>query len=301
MVRFRPIPRARPLGPGRVGRGARPRRAVLGLLVAPVLVLAACFPPAEEQDAGSSEDFVNQAEQDVTHGGSVPQRLAVDVIEVLPHDVTAFTQGLEVADGVLYEATGRVGSSWVRATDLGTGERLAHEDLPPPLFGEGITVVDDRLWQLTWQDGTALLRDRHTLRELDRVEYAGEGWGICHDGDRLVMSDGTDVLTFRDPETFAELGSVAVTNAGAPQRNLNELECVDGGVWANVWFSEDILRIDPGTGAVTDVVDASGLLPPEEQAGVDVLNGIAALPGTDEFLITGKLWPSMFRVRFVDG
>ncbi len=161
--------------------------------------------------------------------------------------------------------------------------------------------MDRSVWQLTWREGYALRRDRDTLAELDRVGYDGEGWGVCYDAqaDRLVMSDGTAELSFRDPETFALLGTVTVREDGRPVDMLNELECVDGTVWANVWLTDRIVRIDPAHGVVEAVVDASGLLPPDQRAEADVLNGIAAVPGTDTFLITGKLWPTIFLVRFV--
>lgn len=237
----------------------------------------------------------------VTDSGSVEQ-LRVEVLEVRPHDRTSFTQGFELVDGVLYEGTGLVGQSAMLATDPETGERLERVDVPAPLFGEGITVVGDRVWQLTWQDGVAIERDRATLAEARRVEYEGEGWGLCHDGSRLVMSDGTDTLTFRDPATFEERGEVRVTDAGAPVTDLNELECAGGAVWANVWQTDRIVRIDPASGAVTASVDAAGLLAAhtteDERRGADVLNGIAAVDG-ERFLITGKLWPVMFLVRFV--
>ncbi|TWF92511.1 glutamine cyclotransferase [Saccharopolyspora dendranthemae] len=218
---------------------------------------------------------------------------------MLPHDRSSFTQGLEIADGTLYEGTGLRGSSVLRAADPLSGSARHEARLPAEFFGEGITVTGDRIWQLTWQEGVAFERDRATLRELRRVEYPGEGWGLCSDGRRLVMSDGSDRLTFRDPVTFAQVGEVSVTQEGSSVEELNELECVGGQVWANVWGSDEILRIDPASGQVTAVVDAGGLLRPEQQAGADVLNGIAAVPGTDEFLITGKKWPAMFRVRFV--
>ena len=218
---------------------------------------------------------------------------------VLPHDRSSFTQGLELADGTLYEGTGRHGRSALRALDPGTGRVLREERLPAALFGEGITVVDDRIWQITWEEGVAIERDRASLRELRRVRYPGEGWGLCRDGSRLVMSDGSDRLSFRDPATFAPLGQIAVTLEGRPVPEINELECTGGQVWANVWGSDRLLRIDPASGRVTAEVDASGLLPPGERAGTDVLNGIAAVPGTDEFLLTGKLWPHVYRVRFV--
>lgn len=247
------------------------------------------------QDGGQNDQ--KQTDQSIGHSGSVPHLRRV-VVKVLPHDRTSFTQGLEIADGLLYEGTGRRGESVVRAIDLTTGKVRGEVRLPDDFFGEGITVTGDRIWQLTWQEGVAIERDRHTLRELRRVRYSGEGWGLCFDGRRLVMSDGSDELTFRDPRTFQPVGRVPVRLGGRPVEELNELECVDGQVWANVWGSTDIVRIDPASGQVTAVADASGLLSEEEQAQADVLNGIAAVPGTDEFLITGKYWPWMFRVRF---
>lgn len=231
---------------------------------------------------------------------TVPTNLKADVLETIPHDPKAFTQGLELDGGVLYEGTGLEGESTMRATDPETGTVRKSTPLPGDMFGEGITVVGDTIWQLTWQDGVAIKRDRQTLAEKGRASYAGEGWGLCHDGRRLVMSDGTNRLTFRDARTFDETGHVDVTDAaGRPVDQLNELECDGGHVYANVWQTDRIVRIDPVSGEVTATVDLTGLLPAEDRAGADVLNGIAAIPGTDEFLVTGKLWPAMFRVRFV--
>lgn len=233
-----------------------------------------------------------------------PPQLRVQVLATLPHDKTMYTQGLEIADGMLYESSGRVGESRVRASALSgpaaAGAAVLREAvLPAPLFGEGITVAGSRLWQLTWTSGVAIERDPVTLAERRRVSYHGAGWGLCAEGNRLVMSDGSDRLTFRDPATFARTGQVAVRLGGEPVPDLNELECAAGSVWANVYRTDRILRIDPATGTVTGVVDASGLLDAEQRATADVLNGIAAIPGTDEFLITGKYWPTLLRVRFV--
>ena len=226
-----------------------------------------------------------------------PERLSVEVLAVLPHDRSRFTEGLELDGGVLYESSGLYGRSALWADDWRTGAVLARAALPNGLFAEGTTVVGDRIWQLTWREGVALDRRRSDLAVVGEVPYQGQGWGLCFDGRRLVMSDGSGRLTFRDPRSFARTGSVEVTDAGRPVRNLNELECADGAVWANVWHSDDILRIDPATGAVTGVADASGLLTPAERPGTDVLNGIAALPGGgSQFLLTGKFWPRMFRV-----
>lgn len=233
-------------------------------------------------------------------GGSTGTPAGVEVLGTAPHDPGAFTQGLELVDGVLYEGTGLVGQSSLRRVDPATGEVRQRVDLPEPLFGEGITVVGDRIWQLTWRDGVAIERDRDTLAEVRRVTYQGEGWGLCHDGDRLVMSDGSDELAFRDPGSFAETGRVAVRRDGEPVERLNELECVAGQVWANVWQTDEVVRIDPATGRVTATVDLGGLRPDDVPA-TDVLNGIAAVPGTDEFLVTGKNWPTIFRIRFTTG
>ena len=219
-----------------------------------------------------------------------------EVLAEIPHDPDAFTQGLELADSVLYEGTGLAGQSQLRTLDPATGQVDRAEPIPGDYFGEGITVVGDRIWQLTYQDGVAVQWDRATMTPVREVPLAGEGWGLCYDGQRLVRSDGTDRLRFHDPDDMSELGGVEVTRDGAPVTGLNELECVEGRVWANVWPTDTIVRIDPGDGAVDLVVDAAALrergIPPSAQ----VLNGIAHLNG-DEFLVTGKDWPTMFRVR----
>ena len=228
------------------------------------------------------------------------QRLRIEVLSTQPHDTTAFTEGLEVDGGQLYESTGLEGRSTIQRSDLASGAVQARQALAPDLFGEGVTLAGDRLWQLTWTSGMAISRDPRSLAETGRVSYDGEGWGLCAQPDRLVMSNGSSTLTFRDRTTFAVLGTVDVTASGAPLNRLNELECTpDGQVWANVWQTDRIVRIAPGSGRVTAIVDASGLLTAQQAASADVLNGIAALPGTDEFLVTGKLWPTVFTVRFV--
>jgi glutaminyl-peptide cyclotransferase len=220
------------------------------------------------------------------------------VIAEIPHDTAAFTQGFEVVDGTLYESTGLAGRSELRALDPQTGAVRRAVPLPGQVFGEGLTVVGDRIWVMTYQDRLVLEFDRATFALLRRLPLDDEGWGLCTDGARLVRSNGTDRLTFADPVTFANTGSVAVTLDGAPVDDLNELDCSDGQVWANVWNTDRIVRIDPATGQVTAVVDAAGLLRPEQRAGTDVLNGIAALAG-GEYLLTGKFWPTTFRVRLV--
>jgi glutaminyl-peptide cyclotransferase len=227
------------------------------------------------------------------------QRLRAEVVRSYPHDRSAFTQGLVWRDGTLYESTGLVGQSSLRRVDLATGRTEQRADVPAPYFAEGLADVGNRLFQLTWQHGRVFLYDRHTFGRVGELTYQGEGWGLCHDGRSLVMSDGSDTLTVRSPTDFAIVRRVRVTLDGRPRDRLNELECVGGDVYANVWQTETIVRIELASGRVSAVADASGLLTPVERQGVDVLNGIAYDPTDRTFLITGKWWPRMFRVRFI--
>ena len=216
-----------------------------------------------------------------------------------PHDPAAFTQGLEMHDGKLYQSAGGFGTSFLTVSTLETGAVSARADLADDVFAEGITVVGDKLWQLTWRNNVAVLRDRASLAAEKDFPVEGEGWGICYDPGRdlLVTSDGSSDLTLRDPHSFAVIRRVAVTLDGNPRDRLNELECAGGKVWANVWEDDVFVRIDldegPGQGKVTDVVQVGKL--PDFDSGI--LNGIAALPGTEELLITGKNWPHLYRVR----
>lgn len=227
------------------------------------------------------------------------EHLVVKVLSVRPHDATAFTQGLVWDHGTLYESAGLYGRSSLREVDPKTGAVRRQVSVPQGFFAEGLAQVGQRLIQLTWKEGVAFVYDVRTFEHAGELHYEGEGWGLCYDGHRLVMSDGSDRLTFRDPHTFAVVGSVAVRQEGMPVHELNELECVDGAVWSNVWQTDEILRIDPQSGQVTAVVDARNLLSPEERTYADVLNGIAWDAVAKTFLITGKLWPKMFEVRFV--
>ncbi len=206
-----------------------------------------------------------------------------------------------MADGVLYEGTGLNGESSLRRVELETGEVLQQVDLAEEHFGEGIVVVGERIYQITWQSQLAFVYDRETFEVIDTHTYPTEGWGLTSDGERLIMSDGSNRLFFRDPETFAEIRHVDVLDAGEPVTRLNELEWVNGEVWANVWQTDRIVRIDPATGAVLAWIDLTGLLQPEDQAGadVDVLNGIAVDEGTGRIYVTGKLWPVLYEIELV--
>lgn len=230
------------------------------------------------------------------------ERLVPRVLAVWPHDPEAFTQGLLWAEGRVYESTGRYGRSDVRVWEAESGEILARRELPDHLFAEGLALVGERLVQLTWREEVALLYDRRTLEPVGQRRYAGEGWGLCFDGESLVMSDGSATLRFRDPETFGELRRIEVRLDNRPLRGLNELACVEGRVWANVFPRDELVRIDPRSGAVDAIVDASDLrrrLPEEARARSDVLNGVAYRPDSGTFLLTGKLWPRLFEVELV--
>lgn len=223
------------------------------------------------------------------------------IVAEYPHDPDAFTQGLSIHNGGLYEGTGLEGESTLRRVDLVSGEVLQSRELDDEYFGEGIAVMNDRIYQLTWQSGTCFVYDRETFDLLGTFSYEGEGWGLTTDGERLIMSDGTSRLVFRDPETFADLGHIDVRDAGIPVSSLNELEYVEGEIWANVWQTDRVARIDPTSGLVTGWIDLSGLLSTEEREThtVDVLNGIAYDAETGRVFVTGKWWPKLFEIELV--
>jgi glutamine cyclotransferase len=233
--------------------------------------------------------------------GDAPPVHGYRVVARFPHDADAFTQGLVWADGRLYESTGLRGRSALREIDLTTGRVIRSAALSRWQFGEGLAAVGDRLIQLTWHAGEALVRDRETLQKRGILHYAGEGWGLAWDGRRLVMSDGSATLVFRDPDSFAELGRVQVTAAGTPVSGLNELEVIRGEIWANVWGSERIARIDPDSGRVNAWVDLGGLRPqPTPGKPIDVLNGIAWDDQKKRLFVTGKLWPWLYQIRVIE-
>jgi len=227
------------------------------------------------------------------------ERLEVRVIHSYPHATDAFTQGLLWYDGSLYESTGLRYRSTLREVDLETGEVRRRRSLEDRYFAEGLARVGDALYQLTWEAGTVHVWAIEDFAHRRTFDYDGEGWGLCYDGTHLVMSDGSERLTFRDPETFHVDHVVRVRDDDGWVEELNELECVDGAVWANVWQSDRIVRVDPESGRVTGDVDASGLLSLTERIEADVLNGIAWIPERGHFVITGKEWPWLFEVDFV--
>jgi glutaminyl-peptide cyclotransferase len=222
------------------------------------------------------------------------------LVNSYPHDRAAFTQGLVYLDGFLYEGTGLVGQSTIRKVRLETGEVLQQRKMDEQYFGEGIAVWKNRLIQLTWQSEIGFVYDLATFEPSRRFTYEGEGWGLTHDGQRLIMSDGTPVLRFIDPETLKETGRLTVRDGKIPVDDLNELEFVKGEILANVWNTKRIARISPTTGQVTAWVDFTALLPPRQAVGADVMNGIAYDAAGDRLFVTGKLWPRLFEVRVLE-
>jgi glutaminyl-peptide cyclotransferase len=224
-------------------------------------------------------------------------RAGFTVVHVYPHDRGAFTQGLEYAGGYLWEGTGLNGRSSVRKVKLETGEVLMQHAIPPDYFGEGITLWKSDLIELTWRSEVALVFDRATFAQKRSFSYAGEGWGLTHNDTELIMSDGTSELRFLDPATFAEKRRLKVTDNGRPVPDLNELEWVKGQVFANVWRTDLIARIDPASGRVAGWIDLAGILPAADRQGADVMNGIAYDAAHDRLFVTGKNWPKLFEIK----
>jgi glutamine cyclotransferase len=220
------------------------------------------------------------------------------IVNTYPHDPQAFTQGLEFHDGYLYEGTGLKGKSSLRRVELRTGRILQIHRLPSEYFGEGITILGDKIYQLTWQNGVCFVYDRRTFRQITQFRYDGEGWGLTNDGKHLIMSDGSEVITFRDPDTFAEVRKITVRAQGKPVKNLNELEYIEGEIWANIWYSDIIARIDPSTGIVKAWVDMEGLPVPNRDIEA-VLNGIAYDRQNKRIFVTGKNWSKLFEIEMV--
>ncbi len=225
-----------------------------------------------------------------------PANYTYTVVNVYPHEQTAFTQGLVFEDGILYEGTGRWGQSTLRRVDLETGNVTQLHSLPSHLFGEGITIFEDKIIQLTWISGKGFVYDKSSFDLLQEFTYSTDGWGITHDGSKLIMSVGNATLYFLDPETFQIIGQVEVHD-GMPVEDLNELEYIDGMVYANILMTEKIAIIDPETGQVTAWIDMKGLK--AENPGADVLNGIAYDAEGDRLFVTGKLWSNLYEIELV--
>jgi glutaminyl-peptide cyclotransferase len=219
------------------------------------------------------------------------------VVHTYPHDPESYTQGLVYQDGFLYEGTGREGKSVLRKVELTTGKVLQQVNLLNAYFGEGIVLWKDKIIQLTWRSRIGFVYDLATFKQLRTFTYSREGWGITHDGKRLIMSDGSSTLYFWDPETLKEIGHLDVDDKGSPVPELNELEYIHGEIYANVWQTDRIARISPATGHVLGWIDLRGLGPPVDPSTGNVLNGIAYDAKRNRLFVTGKLWPKLFEIK----
>ena len=221
-----------------------------------------------------------------------------DVVNSWPHDPQAFTQGLVFRDGYLYESTGLYGKSGLRRVDLGTGAVLKSVPIPDDCFAEGMTILNNRIYQLTWREERCFVYDPSTLEKVDEFYFEGEGWGLTDDGKNLIASDGTDLLRFYNPATFRETRRIRVRENGVPVMNLDELEYIRGEIYAVVWTSDRIVRIDPATGIITGSTNLRQLFPREQRPSEEAdLNGIAYDRDLDRMFVTGKLWPQLFEIR----
>lgn len=229
-----------------------------------------------------------------------PQMVDIEVVKSFDHQQSAYTQGLQFEDGVMWEGTGEYGSSRLQYTDMATGRVTVVATLPDNHFGEGITLLGDRIYQLTWQNGIMYIYDRKTLKKVDTKRYKGEGWGLTTDGQWLYMSDGTPEIRVLDPVTLEVKRRISVVCNGASLPYLNELEWIDGKIWANVYTLNQIVIINPENGIVEKVVNLEGLLPESEYTPTtDVLNGIAYDKESGRIFVTGKNWSKLFEIRLL--
>lgn len=232
---------------------------------------------------------------------AVPPVQSYRVVATYPHDPQAFTQGLVYENGQFYEGTGLNGQSTLRRVELESGNVLQSIALADQYFGEGIVILGDKIYQLTWQNRVGFVYDKSTFEQIGQFNYATEGWGLTTDGTYLILSDGTSTIYFLDPNSFEVVKQVVVDNpTGGPISRINELEYINGEIYANIWQTDKIVRLDPNNGRVLGWIDLTGLLAPEDRVGADVLNGIAYDPDNQRLFVTGKLWPKLFEIELVD-
>jgi glutaminyl-peptide cyclotransferase len=263
------------------------KRAALVLLLMSALITLAC----QTGTVANLSNERNSGKQSIPIYG-------FEVVHVWPHDPDAFTQGLIFHDGKLLESTGEVGRSSLRRVELETGKVLQKIEVPEPYFAEGITILKGKIYQLTWQHQLGFIYDAWTFEKIGTFNYQGEGWGLTNDGQSLILSDGTNRIRFLDPDNFQVRKTIAVVDKGMPVNEINELEYVQGEIYANIWHADRIIRIEPQTGRIAGWIDLTGLLPPNEvQDEEAVLNGIAYDETSSRLLVTGKLWPKLFEIR----
>jgi glutamine cyclotransferase len=269
---------------------------ICSILIAYPPVFTASVP---EKPGNSNRQSIDEARSFVPFGSDVPV-YKYKVVHSWPHDPQAFTQGLEFHDGVLYESTGQYGKSSLRKVALTTGKVLLKVDVPREYFAEGLTIFNDKIYQLTWKAQKGFIYDLNSFAKLGEFSYEGEGWGLTHNSDSLIMSDGTNKIRFLDPGSFAVRRTISVYDGTRPLAELNELEYIKGEIFANIWQTDRIVRIDPGSGKILGWIDLRSLLSVSDRDSSeppDVLNGIAYDEAKDRLFVTGKLWPKLFEIR----
>jgi glutamine cyclotransferase len=266
------------------------------------VVVSSCATSPDSRSNNASKNAISRVPKD-SLDSTTPEVVPLytyKIVNTYPHDRNAFTQGLVFEDGVLYEGTGLHGQSTLRKVELETGDILRILTLPAQFFGEGVTIYGNKLIQLTWQSNVGFIYDKESFELLQEFNYSTEGWGITHDGKRLIMSDGTSTLHFLDPETFQEIGQIEVYDRNGPVTKLNELEYVQGEIYANIWKTDRVARIAPLTGRVMGWIELENILSPEDRNHrVDALNGIAYDAKNDRLFVTGKFWPKIIEIEMI--
>jgi glutamine cyclotransferase len=267
-----------------------------------LLILALSFASLQCNAGANSGSTTNKAAENTAANTAAPVKYGYEIVHIYPHDPSAFTQGLVFIDGKLYEGTGEEGRSSLREVDLQTGNVLKKVDVPEPYFGEGIALLNNKIYQLTWQHQVGFIYNADNFEQIGKFNYSGEGWGLTTDGHSLILSDGSNRIRFLDPDSFSVTKTIAVLDGNLPVNELNELEYINGQIYANIWHDNRIVTIDPQTGRVTGWIDLNGLLPPgdvhDEEA---VLNGIAYDQAGSRLFVTGKLWPRLFEIKLKPG
>ncbi len=269
------------------------------------LLIAVCVSVAFTACGPGGNKSKTEGAEDVVTSSLTPKVINYQLINVFPHDSTCFTEGLEYVNGQLYESAGQYGTSDIRKTDLQTGRVIKRTEMEHKYFGEGITVLNGKAYQLTYREQTGFIYDAATLKQLDKFSFTSEGWGMTNDGRNLIYSDGTNIIRYMDPSTMKQLKDLAVSDEHGPVNNINELEFIRGSIYANQWQTDRILKIDTGTGRVVARADLSSLrgtvgIPPISNSspkGPEVLNGIAYDAAANRIFVTGKYWPKLLEIK----
>src|ERR1043165_2664694 len=267
-----------------------------------ILIFALSLASLQCNAGANSGSSTNKAAENTNANTAAPVKYGYEIVHIYPHDPGAFTQGLVFINGKLFEGPGQEGPSSLREVDLETGHVLKKVDVPEPYFAEGIALLNNKIYQLTWQHQIGFIYNADTFEQVGKFNYTGEGWGLTTDGHSLILSDGSNRIRFLDPDSFQVTKTIAVLDGNLPVKKLNDLEYVNGEIYANIWHDNRIVTIDPQTGHINGWIDLTGLLPPGDvQDEEAVLNGIAYDQTGNRLFVTGKLWPRLFEIKLKPG